>query len=525
MKLLLALLLLASFSPARAQDAPEGTRTEETDPEVIEIRDKLKSDPAIAQVVAERVARSRLISMITDAQDKDTCIAAALKWIQDDPDSAAHVMIGLAHDDNVGKPEFENNLVKQLSKSYENNPGAEKNLFGRLKKSGHDSKLLSKQAQDISPDEQAEIVRKLFEGQGASTNKVISGKDQENGNIPDKPAVAPATSFNGIYDRLGAGNLRGYSPQLMSLQSSLNARRPPGAPPLIETGKLDYATLSYPGYGMKYDVNNLDARLRNDRILALARLAGRTLTARDWKDPELEMKLAATVPADKLSPHLKHAAELAAKARAALAAFLTAAEKSKNPNGITRGLLMELGRDQKEAARWITAAALEEELARLEPLENFLTPELLAVIDAVPAAPTERDAYKRRGEGLKAKVAQVKANAEKAIALLESDGWAAALGDVDKLVAANRELKANVGRDVEDYARTPYKIADARLIQPRWREMLDDAAVRWAPTLAYSREVAMRRGRLSRLLSVFGMISAGDADGAHNALVNENGGR
>ncbi|MDE2143405.1 MAG: hypothetical protein KGJ84_13440, partial [Elusimicrobia bacterium] len=123
------------------------------------------------------------------------------------------------------------------------------------------------------------------------------------------------------------------------------------------------------------------------------------------------------------------------------------------------------------------------------------------------------------------RIGRIKANAEKAVASLESDGWAAALGDVDKLVADNRDLKANLTRDVEDYGRTPFRIADARVVQPRWREMMDDAAVKWAPSLAYSRDVARRRGSLARLLSVFGMISAGDADGAHVAIVNENGGR
>jgi hypothetical protein len=526
MRLLRAAAMLTLLAaPAAAQDEPTATRGAETDPAVIEIRDKLKSDPAIADVVAQRVARSQLIGLVTDDADPAAKLAAAKKWIEADPDAAARVAIGLVHDDQTGKPEYEDNLLLQMRKEYGGNPGADKNLFGRLRKNAKDSKLLKKQSEDMSADEQREILRTLFEGQGSQSNKVISGKDQENGKIPDKAAAAPATSFNGIYDRLGAGNLRGYSPQLMSLQSALNARRPPGAPPLIETGKLDYATLSYPAYGMKFDVGNLDARLRQDRILALARLAGKTLSARDWKDPDLEAKLAASVPADKLSPRLKHAAELAAKARAALEAFAAAAEKSKNPNAVSRALLVELGQKQKETARWITAAAIEEELSRLEPLENFLTAELLAAIDAVPVPQPSRDAYKRRGEALKAKVAQVKANAEKALALLESDGWAAALGQVDGLVSDNRDLKANLGRDVDDFSRTPFKIADARVVQPRWRDMLDDFAVKWAPSLSYSRSVAVRRGRLARLLSVFGLISSGEANGAHNALVNETGGR
>lgn len=521
-----AALLALLAAPAAAQNGElTSTRAEETDPMVVEIRDKLTSDPAIADVVAQRVARSQLIGMITSDENEAARVAAAKAWIAQDPDSAARVAIGLVRDDQQGTRDYETNLIKQMGKTYGHNPGAEKNLFGRLRKNAKDSKLLKKQSEDMSADEQRELLRTLFEGQGSQSNKVISGKDQENGKIPEASRPA-ATSFNGIYDRLGAGNLRGYSPQLMSLQSALNARRPPGAPPLIETGKLDHATLSYPAYGMKYDANNLDARLRQDRILALARLTGTTLTARDWKDPEqLEAKLAAKVPAGKLSPRLTRAAELAAKARAALEAFSAAAEKAKNPDGITRGLLVELGAKQKETARWITAAAIEEELSRLEPLEGFPAPELLAAVDAVPASEPARTSYKRRGDALKAKVALVKANAEKALALLESDAWAGALDQVDKLQGENRDLKANLGRDVDDFSRTPFRIADARVVQPRWRDMLDDLAVKWVPTLSYSRSVALRRGRLARLLSVFGLVASGDANGAHNALINENGGR
>lgn len=524
MRQLAVALLLVLAGAAAAQDLTS-TRAEETDPLLIELRNKLTSDPAMIEVVAARVARSELSAMITTDEDKAAREAAVKKWIAEDPDSAARVAIGLAHDDQVGKPEYEQNLLTQMRKTYGNNPGAEKNLFGRLRKNAKDSKLLKKQSEDMSPDEQREVLRTLFEGQGAQSGQVISGKDQDNGKIPDGKSAVPATSFNGIYDRLGAGNLRGYSPQLMALQSSLNSRRPPGAPPLIETGKLDYPTLAYPAYGMKYDVNNVEARLRRGRLFAYARLAGRTLTAKDLNDPDLEEKLSRSISSDKLSPRLKKTAELSAKARAALAAFEAAAAKAKNPNGITRGLLIELGQKQKETARWITAAAIEEELSRLEPLENFLTPELLAAIAAAPAPAPERESYRRRAETLKTKVAQVKTNAEKALALLESDGWASALGDVDKLMAENRDLKANLGRDVDDLSRAPFRIADARVSQPRWRDYLDDFAVRWAPTLEYSRGVAFRRGRLTRLLGVYTMIASGDANGAHNALINETGGR
>lgn len=516
-----ALLILLGCAPAAAQDAEPTVETAaERDPAVVEVSNRLKNDPAFSEMVAARLARSRLVGRLTTDPSEEARTAAAREWVSSDPEAAARVALGLASDDMTGKPNYEETLLSQLIKTYGANPGAEKNLFGRLRKTAKDSKLIKQQSEDMSSDERREIMRNLFEGEGSMSNKVLTMKKD-----PNAPSAAPATAFNGIYDRLSAGNLRGYSPQLMALQSSLSARRPPGAPALIETGRLDEATLAYPAYGMNYDIGNLEKRLSQDRILALARLAGRTLTARDWKDPDLEAKLAAQVAADKLPARLKRRAEIAAKARAALAAFSAAAAKAKDPNAISRALLLELGAKQKETARWITAAALEEELSRLEPFEDFLTPELLAAIDAAPVPQAERSAYKRRGTALKDRVAAVKANAEKALALLESDAWASSLASVDKLTGENQDLKRNLGRDIEDFSRTPFRVAEARVVQPRWRVWLDDMAVRWAPTLEYSRGVAYRRGRLARFLAVFGMIASGDASGAHAALAAETGGR
>ena len=512
-----ALLLVLAAFPAAAQDAPASQLAAETDPEIISVRDKLANDPAAVEIVAERIARSRLAASLTPDPSPDARLAAAKEWIKSDPASAAHIALGLAGDDASGTTQYEDALIKQFGKSYEANPGAERNIFGRLRKTAKDSRLIKKQAEDMSEDERRELLRTLFEGKGAQSEKVIEG--HPDGKPPsDKPSTA---AFNGIYDRLSGGNLHGYSPQLLALQSALSARRPPGAPALVETGKLDYATLSYPAYAMNYDVGNLEKRLRAERIMTLARLAGKTLTARDWADPDLESKL----PAGQLSPRLKRRADLAAKANAALAAFSAAAEKAKNPNAISRALLIELGAKQKETARWIAAAALEEELSRVDELADFLTPELLAAVAAAPAPPDVRDAYKRRGEALKAKVARVKSNAEKALGLLESDAWAGALAQVDALVAENHDLKLTLSRDIGDYSRVPFGIADSLLIQPRWREWLDNFAVKWAPSLSYSRAVAFRRGRLSRYMNVFELIASGDANAAHTAFANAEPGR
>ena len=516
-----AFILALTAVRAAAQDAPASELAAETDPAVIEVRDKLANDPAMAEVVAERVARSRLISSLTKNPDNDARLAAAKEWIKNDPASAAHIALGLAGDDASGNTNYEDALLAQFGKSYEMNPGAEKNIFGRLRKTAKDSKLIKKQSQDMSDDERRELLRTLFEGKGGQSEKVIEARPD--GKPPsDKPSTA---AFNGIYDRLSGGNLHGYSPQLLALQSALSARRPPGAPALVETGKLDYATLAYPSYAMNYDVGNLEKRLRAESLLMLAKLAGKTLTSRDWADPDLEAKLKAQVPADKLSPRLKRRAELAAKARAALAAFSATAAKAKNPNAISRGLLIELGGKQKETARWIAAAALEEELSRVDELADFLTPELLAAVAAAPAPADERDAYKRRGEGLKAKVAQVKGNAEKALGLLESDAWAGALAEVDRLVAENHDIKRTLSRDIGDYSRVPFGVADSMLTQPRWHEWLDNVAVKWAPSLSYSRAVAFRRGRLARYMNVFELIASGDANAAHTAFANAEPGR
>ena len=507
-------LVLAAAVPAAAQDEPAAELAAETAPAVIEVRDKLTNDPAVIAVVAERLARSRLIGRITSDPGKEARLAAAKDWIKGDPAAAAHVALGLAGDDASGAANYEDALLSQLAKSYGQNPGAERNLFGRLRKTAKDSKLLKKQSEEMPDDEKRELLRAMFEGKGGGSDQVLAMK--ADGKPPsDKPSAA---AFNGIYDRLSAGNLHGYSAQLLAMQSALNARRPPGAPVLVETGKLDYATLAYPSYAMNYDVDNLEKRLRAERLLTLAKLAGKTPTSRDQADPDLETKLAALVPAGNLSPRLKRRGELSAKARAALAAFLKTAAKAKDRNAISRGLLIELGAKQKETARWIAAAALEEELSRIDELEGFLTPELLAAIAAAPAPADERDAYKRRGEALKATVSRIKANAEKALRLLESDAWAGALADVDRLVAENQDLRRNLPRDIGDYSRVPFIVADSFMIRPRWREWLDDIAVKWAPSLSYSRAAAFRRGRLARSMNVFGLIASGDANAAHAAF-------
>ncbi len=518
---LAALLLLAGAARARAQDGAPA-RIVET-PAVRDARERLETDPSAVDALAARIAGdSRLVGLISADPDPARRLRATEDWIKNDSDAAARLALGLAGDRAAGNSAYEDGLFIRVKEDVTENPGARNNLYNRLRRAAKSTRLMSKQGEGMSSDEQSEIMRTLFEGKGSESARVLTQKDAGRKAAP----AAPATSFSGYYDRLSAGNLRGYSPQLMALQSALSRSRPPGAPALVETGKLDYATLSYPAYGMEFDVNNLEGRLRRDRILELARLAGVRPGPRDWRDPAaLEARLSAKVPAGKLPPRLAERAALAGKARDALQSFLAAAEVSKDPRRITRGLLVDLGRRQREAARWITAAALDEELSAVEALDGFLSPELTAAIAAAPAPEAARAAYLRRAQALDRAVKTVEGDARRALDLLQSDSWASSLAEVDRLNTEIRALKASLPADVAVCARVPFLALEAFQVQPRWRVYLDDLAVKWAPGLAYSRGVAARRAALSRALGAYGLVASGDLAGARRDLGGDAAGR
>jgi hypothetical protein len=486
------------------------------------MRRQLEADPGLQEALVDRILQSKIAAAISTDTDLKKQRSDVREWVKGDLISASEIALGLAKDEADGSHLFENNLVKHLKQTFKRN-NTDRGAFGVLKGAAKTSKLTTLADQQAGEEEKREALRNLFEGKGAQGERTITGKAPEGKAASDTPASAALA--NSFYDRLSAGNIRGYSPQLMALQSALNTRRPPGAPALIETGKLDHATLSYPAYGLKFDLGNLEDRLRRARIAELATLGGVQLTERDMKDPNLEAKLLAKVSADKLPKRFAARAAANARAQAALAAFEAAAEKSKDPNQITKGLLVELSGRQREAARWLTAAALEEELSRVEAEEGFLTADLLAAIDAVPAPAPVREAYKRRGEAYKDRLAKLKANAQGSLDALQSDAWLSRVAEIDKMMAESRNLRQTISRDISDYRLVPFRVAESVLKQPRWREYLDDLLVKYAKGTSYGREVANRRGRLSRFLSIFGQIASGDVEGSHQSLVNVEGGR
>jgi len=524
---LLAILLLSV--PARSDDgevssAPTGQNVEADQTEAIQnMRKQLEEDPGLREALVERIMKSKIANAISSESDENKKMADVREWVTHDITSAAEIALGLARDEAGGTHNFENNLVRQLKQTFRRNDTS-RGAMGVLKGAAKTSKLMGKPDQEAGEEERREIMRNLFDGRGAQGEKVITGQ------APDGKAAGPETPpsaalANTFYDRLSAGNIRGYSPQLMALQSALNTRRPPGAPALIETGKLDHATLSYPAFGLKYDLGNLEERLRRARLAELATLGGVQLTERDMKDPGLEARLLAKVPADKLKKRFASRAAANARARAALAAFEDAAAKSKDPNQITKGLLIELSGRQREAARWLTVAALEEELARIESEEGFLTADLLAAIDAVPAAAPIREKYKRRGEDYTARLARLKANAQRALDALQSDAWLTQISEIERTMAESSGLRRNISRDISSYRLVPFRVSEAVLKQPRWREILDNLLVKYARSTSYGREVANRRGKLSRFIGIFGQIASGDLEGANLSLLNAEGGR
>lgn len=524
---LLAILLSTNALHAdegEPASAPAGRAVEGDQSEAAaDMRKQLEGDPGLQEALVDRIMNSKIAAAISTDADDGKKRSDVRAWVQGDLASASEIALGLAKDEAAGTRVFENTLVKHLKQTFQRK-NTNRGAFGVLKGAAKTSKLTTLADQQAGEEEKRELLRNMFEGKGSQGERVITGSAPE-GKAAGSDTPASAALASSFYDRLSAGNIRGYSPQLMSLQSALNTRRPPGAPKLIETGKLDFATLAYPAYGLKYDLGNLEERLRRARVAELATLGGVQLTERDMKDPGLEARLLAKVPADKLKKNFAARAAANERARAALSAFEAAADKSKDLGRITKALLVELSGRQREAARWLTAAALEEELARIESEEGFLTADLLAAIDAVPAAAPIRESYKHRGESYTERLAKLKSNARASLDALQSDAWLSRISEIDKRMAESQSLRRNISRDISDYRLVPYRVAEGVLRQPRWREILDDIIVKYAQGTSYGREVASRRGKLSRFLSIFGQIASGDLEGAHLSLVNAEGAR
>ncbi len=434
--------------------------------------------------------------------------------------------VGFAADDAAGNRDFEIAVTAEAGSSFDVRLNPKAGIFGRVKKTGLESKLMKKKGAGLAEEEQREILRAMFEGQGSQSGKIITQELEGNSAKANKGAAAYAGGFDhGYFDRLSSANLHGYSPQLQALQSALNQRRAPGAPKLIETGKLDYETLSYPAYAMKYDISNLERRLRWERTYALAKALGRErqFSAEQLLDAAVEAQLKSEAAAKgvALTSHFERRQAALERAAAALRDFDTAAKPGKDPLKISRSMLVSLGSHQSQAARWITVASLEGELERLGLQRGFLSPELLSAIERAPAAASIRAAYKRRGDDYDRKLKTIIANDETAVSALESLAWLSQMHAVETALAANATLGKDLPRNIADFVATPFRLNAFNSAKPRWRKLVDQAIKRFLPRLAYSRALVAIDKHRARLEDVFVKIASGDLDAAHTVLSAE----
>ena len=517
--MLWALLLSAGLGLAGADDDIAGTAADTAQSDMAKsMQETLRRDPSVGASLAARISQSGIADRISSSTDPGQRLADIRKWVQENPDAAAQMAVGLAQDDLEGSHRFEETVLRNTSRSFQIDAGRVRDsTFGRLKKSSLDSKLMRADG-EMTEEEKREILKTVFEGQGGMSDQIIT--EAKDARRPGGPGTPGAGLAAGYYDRLSQLNLRGYSPQLMAIQSSLNQRRVPGAPKLLETGKFDYETLSYPAYGMRYDLRNLEARLRYQKNYELARLAGLQgkYKPEQLLDPAVEALLQQKAAGAKLDPHFAARGLALERAAAALHGFDAAAMHAKDPNGVTRSLLVSLGTKQKEAARWITVASLEEELQRLESEAGFLSPELKELIAGCPVPDATRTAYLRRGEGFEKALLKMKANAEDAVRRLESDGWQAEVAAVEAALAENAALRKDLSRNIRDFVNTPYRLRSLYRSQPRWRELLESAVARYLPGTSWGRQLRAQSRERELLKDVFAKIATGDLEAAHTIL-------
>ncbi|HVC08481.1 MAG TPA: hypothetical protein VNH15_00900 [Elusimicrobiota bacterium] len=340
----------------------------------------------------------------------------------------------------------------------------------------------------IRPEEQAEILSTMFEGQSADIRKIITPQTS-----PAGAAAASEPQAAGYLDRLSLSHLTGYSPKIQALQSRLNAQAAgiPGTPRLAETGKLDYPTLSYPRYVLYYDLSRMKARLRAEKISEVGNF---------FADPAAQ----------------KQAAVLG-RAESAIASFDQATQAAKNPRAITISLIRALSGKQKEASRWISEAALLQQKSRAERRQALFSPALYSLVLAAPVNDGVKRAYIARGKGFFSVLKEIADEDGRAAQLLESKSWEASLPLVAQIESRNAALNGSLSRYLPDYVKTPYLLDSVSKQNPA--PGLWDKISAWIyPAGAPARNAAQQAAELGRLSSAFRDIAAGNLEAAHTIL-------
>lgn len=504
-----ALLLLALLSPtARALDATDvpslegrAIDTGETDL-VRRMKAALAEDPERADALAARILRSSLASQLAPGTSPEEARADLRAWVLENPAAAAQLAVGFARDDADGTHVFEDSLYKQTARFLELSPDRNKGILGRLDGLGAASKAL-KSDQGLSDDDRRRLMKELFEGRSTVDKDAKAGGPD--GARPSGSAASPVGD-DGIYDRLSAANVTGYSPQVQTMQSELNRAAPPGTPRLIETGKLDHATLVHPGHSVRYDLGRLEAAAARDRASAQAAALGETLSPALLTDPAMQKDLEARSAGKGLPAGLARRAEALGKARAAFEAFTAAAEPAKKASAITPAMLKVLGAKRREAAIWLQVAALEEILQRLEGLRGFADDALRRQVAGLAIDASEKRAYELGGAGLGSVLEKAIGDAGAAISFMKAGG--PHLAKAQEYAAEARKQGRLLPERVALYRTAPGRLAAVLAPLPRWRALLEDAAIRFLPSSSFAKTAAQRRKSVDQAWSDFKSLQA-----------------
>ncbi len=347
--------------------------------------------------------------------------------------------------------------------------------------------MLAAQENDaaIKSEERAAFSNSLFDGSGIDVPWVLTRGPQAAAapgaaaGTPSIPAAAPSERPGLSLDRLSASDPTGYSPQVLVLQSRLNAARPPGTPELRITGRLDYQTLAFPALILRADLSSLSQEL--------ARLppAGGTGQAKEAPG-----------------------ATALQKARKALDSFARAALSARDPSRIRPSLLRELSLQQKETERWASIAWLEGDLSRLHVESRFLTPDLRATIKSLPEPPPARDAYLRAGETRRSLLKSLEQDDQTDARLLESARWRAHYKSVRQAIAVNQRQELVLDRSVRLYEAVPYALSELAAPQPAPKRLLERLTVRFFPGSRRAEEIETRLRRLRQVEGAFLRIAA-----------------
>ena len=523
----LSIALCLAAPAARAQDAPDtgsGVTVENPEAEVARrVADVLRTDPGAQAALAHRLMSSSLAeSLAGGATNRDDAEAAVFHWVQQHPDDASHLAVGFASDDQNGSHDFETSLHERVVRSLALNPDRYTGILGVLQAAGSQSKIISKLEKKMDEEEQRELLKRLFEGKGGEQGRVLKQPDEGKDNRTDRPSSsAPGVAAPGAYDRISELNPSGYSPQVLALQSALNAQRAPGAPKVPETGRLDYATLAAPSYSLHGDLERQDAALRAQRAWETARALGRAREFRpeQYSDKAVQAKLEAAGAGVKIAPRTLSRRNALARARAAVQDFEREAEAMRDPSKITRGGLKRLAARQREAARWLLIADLEGDLARVEAEADFWTPELERLVTFAPAPEDQRRAFLARAHGTKERIERIRSFDEAARGALEAPDYSARWAWINRQVAEANAQRPNLSRDISLLVGVPPGFCGSRAPEPAWRERLERWVLRLAPWSAWGRELAAREHRRAVWADAFLRVASGDFAAAQRAAM------